>query len=40
MKRYIWWRKCPVCHGFGFVMGKDGERKPCFNPDCKDGQVE
>lgn len=33
-------RQCPRCHGFGIVMGKNGETKPCFNPDCKGGWVE
>jgi hypothetical protein len=32
--------RCPVCHGFGVVMGKDFESKPCHNPECVGGWVE
>lgn len=25
--------RCPTCHGFGRMMGKDGESKPCWTCD-------
>lgn len=33
-------KQCPTCHGFGVVMGKDGETKKCWNPKCVNGEVE